>query len=326
MPAMPIADSRPPIVVGIRQTSSATSTIDALLGAGVDGERLQRHDGEQEDDRQPGEQDRQGDLVRGLLPVGALDERDHAVEERLARLGGDLHDDLVAQHPGAAGDRRAVAARLADDRRRLAGDRRLVDRGDALDDVAVAGDHLAGGDDAQVAELRAATTAFSTIVPSARPHPGRRLGAGLAQRVGLRLAAALGHRLGEVGEQHREPQPQRRRDRRTRSPGRSLSPKSRMNSIVVSTEPTSTMNITGLRHIVRGFELARTASIDAEPTIAGSKIDFDRRLACVRTFGGRWAWTGVGVRVAVMVVSSASTGVRGWGPAPAPGRTSGRRR
>ena len=27
------------------------------------------------------------------------------------------------------------------------------------------------------------------------------------QRVGLRLAAPLGHRLGKVGEQHREPQP-----------------------------------------------------------------------------------------------------------------------
>ena len=35
---------------------------------------------------------------------------------------------------------RAVAAGLADHRRRLAGDRRLVDAGDALDDVAVAGD------------------------------------------------------------------------------------------------------------------------------------------------------------------------------------------
>ena len=37
---------------------------------------------------------------------------------------------------------------------------------------------------------------------------GLRLGAGPAQRVGLRLAAAFGDRLGEIGEQHREPQPQ----------------------------------------------------------------------------------------------------------------------
>ena len=36
---------------------------------------------------------------------------------------------------------------------------------------------------------------------------GARLGAGLAQRVGLRLAAAFRDRLGEIGKQHREPQP-----------------------------------------------------------------------------------------------------------------------
>ena len=58
--------------------------------------------------------------------------------------GGDLDDDPVGQHLGAAGDRAAVAAALADHRRRLAGDGRLVDAGDAVDDVAVAGDHVAG--------------------------------------------------------------------------------------------------------------------------------------------------------------------------------------
>ena len=57
---------------------------------------------------------------------------------------------------GAAGDGAAVAAGLADDRGRLAGDRRLVDAGDALDDVAVARDHLAGLDDDEVADLQVA--------------------------------------------------------------------------------------------------------------------------------------------------------------------------
>ena len=38
----------------------------------------------------------------------------------------------------AAGHRRTVAAALADDRRDFAGDRRLVDRGHAFDDLAVA--------------------------------------------------------------------------------------------------------------------------------------------------------------------------------------------
>ena len=67
-------------------------------------------------------------------------------------LRRDPHDDLVGEHPRAAGDSRAVAAGLADHGRRLAGDRRLVDRGDALDRLAVAGDQLAGGDDDDVAD------------------------------------------------------------------------------------------------------------------------------------------------------------------------------
>ena len=133
MPAMPMAESRPPIVVGMRQTSSAISTGIVAARAAVDGERLQRGDGEQEDDRQAGQQDRQRDLVRRLLPRRALDERDHAVEERLAGVGGDADDDVVGQHLRAAGDRRAIAAAFADDGRALAGDRALVDRRDAFD-------------------------------------------------------------------------------------------------------------------------------------------------------------------------------------------------
>jgi hypothetical protein len=43
--------------------------------------------GEQEDDRQRGQQDVQRDLVRRLLPVGALDQGDHPVDEGLAGLG-----------------------------------------------------------------------------------------------------------------------------------------------------------------------------------------------------------------------------------------------
>ena len=76
-----------------------------LLRLGEDRQRLQGGDGEQEDDRQRGEQDVQRDLVRRLLPVGALDQGDHPVDEALARLLGDLHDDPVGEHLGAAGDR-----------------------------------------------------------------------------------------------------------------------------------------------------------------------------------------------------------------------------
>ena len=163
MPAMPIADSSAPIVVGIRQTSSATSTTIGLLGPGVDGERLQRRRGRQEDDGQAGQQDVERDLVGRLLPARALDEGDHPVDEALAGLGRDLDDDAVREHLGAAGDRAPVAAGLADDRRGLAGDRRLVDAGHALDDVAVAGDDLAGDDDDPVAEASAAVAGTSLV-------------------------------------------------------------------------------------------------------------------------------------------------------------------
>ncbi len=98
----------------------------------------------------------------------------------------------------------------------------------------------------------------------AKPHRGRlRLRA--AQRIRLRFAATLRHRLGEVGEQHREPKPQRnlqiearvRRDApEYRAADRSL----------VMTLPISTTNMTGFFIIVRGFSLA-SASTEARRTI-----------------------------------------------------------
>ena len=194
-----------------------------LLLPGVGAHRLQRHHGEQEDDRERGQQDRQRDLVGRLLPGRALDQRDHAVDERLARPRRDLHDDAVGQHGGAAGDRAAVAARLADDRRRLAGDRRLVDGRDALDDVAVARDRLARLDDHEVADGQ-----LGAADPRSRRRPtslrADRLLLGAPQRLGLGLAPALRDGFGEVGEEHGEPQPDRDEDRRTRSAARSPRP------------------------------------------------------------------------------------------------------
>src|SRR5580765_6871811 len=73
-----------------------------------------------------------------------------------------------------------VTAGLADDGGGLAGDRRLVDGGDALDHVAVAGDHLAGGDDAQVADGERRRRALLDG-PVATPDPRDGVGSGLAQ-------------------------------------------------------------------------------------------------------------------------------------------------
>ena len=202
MPAIPIAESRAPIVVGISATSSAIRvTIEASVSEKL-GEWAQRHDDGEEDERQPGEQDVEGDLVRRLAPLGPLDQVDHPVEEALAGLLGDLDHDPVREHPRAAGDGAAVAARLAHHRGRLAGDRRLVDRGDPLDHRAVAGDHLARLDHDHVA---AAQLGRRLLGPVAQVRDG--LGPHRAQRVGLRLAAPLGQRLGEVGEDDGQPEP-----------------------------------------------------------------------------------------------------------------------
>ena len=169
MPAMPIAESSAPIVVGISATSSAISTVCESRRARVDRERPQRHDGGEEGDRQAGEQDVERDLVRRLAPLGALDERDHPVEERLAGLLRDLDHEPVGEELRAAGDGRAVAAGLADHGRGLAGDRGLVDRADALDDLAVGGDDLARLDDDDVAASGAPAAGTSSTCRRGAP-------------------------------------------------------------------------------------------------------------------------------------------------------------
>ena len=97
---------------------------------------------DEEDQREGRQHQRQGDLVGRALADGPFDQGDHAIEERFAGPAVISHDDAVGQHARAAGDAGAVAARLADDRGRLAGDGRLIDGGDAGDDLAVAGDDL----------------------------------------------------------------------------------------------------------------------------------------------------------------------------------------
>jgi hypothetical protein len=53
------------------------------MAPGIAGKGRDRGNRDQEDDRQAHQQDRQRDLVGGLLALGPFDQRDHAVEEAL---------------------------------------------------------------------------------------------------------------------------------------------------------------------------------------------------------------------------------------------------
>ena len=108
--------------------------------------RPERRGDDEEDQREGGQHQRQGDFVGRPLADGPFDQGDHAVEEGIAGMAVICTTMRSDKHAGAAGNAGAVAAGLADHRGRLAGDGRLVDRGHALDDFAVAGDHLAGDD------------------------------------------------------------------------------------------------------------------------------------------------------------------------------------
>ena len=66
-----------------------------LRRTGIHRQGLERDHGHEEDDRETGEKDVERDLVRRLLTSGALDQRDHAIEERLSRVCGDPHLDPV---------------------------------------------------------------------------------------------------------------------------------------------------------------------------------------------------------------------------------------
>ena len=176
------------------------------LGPGEQGEGAQRDDDDDEDQGEGGEQDAEGDLVRGLAALGALDQGDHPVEEGLARLLGDLDHDPVGEDLGAAGDGAAVAAGLADHRRRLAGDRRLVDRGDALDHGAVAGDRLPRHDHDDVAAHQLGGGLLAAVA-----HLRRGVGAHRPQACRLGAAASLCQRLRHVCEDDRQPEPDRDR-------------------------------------------------------------------------------------------------------------------
>ncbi len=173
MPATPIAESRPPMVVGIRQTRSAASTVMASRrrrGRSAPRPSARRAAGWR---RPSGRRSvSAASRIDRAISLGVLPRRAPSTiliirsMKGFAGVGGDLDEQPVREHPGAAGDRGEVAARLADHRRGLAGDRAFVDRGHAFDHLAVGRDQLAGLDEAPRRRAAAARPApWSSAAP-----------------------------------------------------------------------------------------------------------------------------------------------------------------
>ena len=176
---------------------------------GVEREREQGGCDHQEYEREPREQDVERDLVGGLLPLGSLDEANHPVEEAVARVGGDAHDEPVGEQPRAAGHRVAVAAAFADHRRALARDRALVHARHPFDHFAVTRHEITRLDEHVVAgpQARRGHRLDGGVPPRARQPLGRRVLPHRPHRIGLGPAAAFGERLGKRCKQHRGPEP-----------------------------------------------------------------------------------------------------------------------
>ena len=121
-----------------------------------------------------------------------------------------MDDDPVGNHRRAAGHCRAIAAGFTDDGSRFTGYRRLVDRSDAFDHIAVAGDDVTGFDKDKISgpQIQRRDRLKAVTLFWIRKLLGLRLDAAAAQGIRLRLAAAFRHRFGEIGEQYGEPQPE----------------------------------------------------------------------------------------------------------------------
>ena len=195
MPAIPIAESSAPIVVGISATSRAISVVsESSVPA-------KRANGRSETTTMTKTRVSAASRIPSAISFGVL-RRSAPSTRAIIRSRKDLPGSWVISTtirsestlvpPVTA---RAVAAGLADHRRRLAGDRRLVDRGDALDHGAVAGDRLARLDHDDVAADQLGGRLLAAVAQAARwsrcaspagSPPGRGRGPRPAPRRGWR--------------------------------------------------------------------------------------------------------------------------------------------
>ncbi len=174
---------------------------DAEHGVGLQSDHCQ-----QKYKREAGDQDIQRDFVGSLLTFRTLHQGDHAIQERLARIGCDFDADMVGQDLGAAGHRAAVAARFANYGGAFSGNHGLIHSRDAVNHFAVAWDQSARVTNHDVAGSQSGTC-HQRDLPVAIHLFGQHICFAFAEAVRLRLPTCLRHGFGEVGEQHRKPEP-----------------------------------------------------------------------------------------------------------------------
>ena len=178
------------------------------------------------------------------------------------------------------GDGAAVAAGFANHRSAFTGDYRFVHGCDSIDHFAITGNHFSRGAQHDIAGTQfRRRSRFGFAIGEHAPR--KRIGLGLAERVGLGLAASLRHAFGEVGEQDREPQPQSDLELNPALPPPVK--RSFTRYTVVSAAPTSTTKITGILHQRDGIQLdegllrrhAKNLFVKQRPRpaqLAGSKL------------------------------------------------------
>ncbi len=148
-------------------------------------------------------------LVGRLGSLGRLDHRDELVQEGFALVHGDPDDDLVGYDLSPGHHAAAIAAGLPDHRGRFAGDGGLVDHGRAVHDLAVRRDGISRLDEHEITlvQVRCRDHLVGRSEAFLLQLLGHQVRAGPAQLVRLGLALDLGDRLGEVREQHGQPEP-----------------------------------------------------------------------------------------------------------------------
>ncbi len=110
MPATPMADNKPPMVVGMRQTSSATSTVIVTGAPSLATATLNSENGNKVAVASKNTRVKAISRIVSAISFGVFcrlapfDHGDHAIDEGFAGIHGNAHHQPVRQHARAAGD------------------------------------------------------------------------------------------------------------------------------------------------------------------------------------------------------------------------------